>query len=45
MEKTILPSTPFKIYSEFNKNVYVPSKPKRIISATRCWEYFAKDYF
>jgi len=39
-----LPSTPFKIYTEFNKNVYVPKKPQGVISATRGWEYFAKDY-
>jgi len=38
------PSTSFKIYSEFNKNVYVPMKPQGIISATRRLEYFAKDY-
>jgi len=38
------PSTPFKICAEINKNVYVPMKPKRIISATRRWEYFGKDY-
>jgi len=37
-------STPFKMYTEFNKNVYVPNKPKRKISASRRWAYFAKDY-
>jgi len=42
--KNKFPSTPFKIYSEFNKIVDVPMKPKRIISATRRWEYFAKEY-
>jgi len=24
--------------------VHVPKKPQRVISATRGWEYFAKDY-
>ena len=39
-----LPSTPFKIHTEFNKNVHAPMKPQLVISATRGWEYFAKDY-
>jgi len=39
-----LPSTPFKIYIEFSKNVYVPMKLQRIVSETRRWEYFVKDY-
>ena len=39
-----LPSTPFKIDTEFSKNVHVPMKPQRVISATRGWEYTAKDY-
>jgi len=26
------------------KNVHVPMKPQRLISATTGWEYFAKDY-
>jgi len=39
-----LPSTPFEIYTEFKKNVHVPMKPQRLISATTGWEYFAKDY-
>jgi len=41
-----LPSTPFKIYSLLNsiKNVHVPMKLQRVISATRGWEYFAQDY-
>ena len=39
-----LPSTPFKIYAEFNKNVYAPMKPQHVISAARGWEYFANDY-
>jgi len=26
------------------KNVHVPMRPQRVISATRGWEYFAKDY-
>ena len=42
MEKTICPLP--CIYTEFNKYVYVPMKPQSIISATRGWEYFAKDY-
>ena len=40
-----LPSTPFKILLNSIKNVHVPMKPQRVISATRGWEYFAKDYF
>ena len=39
-----LPSTPLKIYTEFNKNVHVPKKPQRVIYATTGWEYFAKEY-
>ena len=39
-----LPSTLFKIYTEFNKNVHVAKKPQRVISAAIGWEYFAKDY-
>ena len=39
-----LPSTPFKIHTEFNKNVHAPMKLQLVISATRGWEYFAKDY-
>jgi len=43
-----LPSTLFKIFTAFNKNIVgVPVKPQRIISATlatRRKEYFAKDY-
>ena len=46
MEKTIcplgLPRLKFKLNSI--KNVHVPIKPQRIISATRWWECFAKDY-
>jgi len=26
------------------KNVHVPMKPQRIISARRDWQYFARDY-
>jgi len=40
-----LSSTPFKIYTEFYENVHVPMKLQRVISVTRGWEYFAKDYF
>jgi len=43
-----LPSTPFEMYTDFNKNVHVPIKPQRVglglISATTDWEYYAKDY-
>ena len=39
-----LPSPLFKIYIEFNKNMYLPLKLQRIISARKGWEYFAKDY-
>jgi len=46
MEKTIchldLPSLKFILNSV--KNVYVPMKRQLIISATRGWVYFAKDY-
>ena len=42
--ETNLPSTPLKIYSEFNKNVHAPMTPQRVISATRGREYFSKDY-
>jgi len=38
----------FAFYSVENsysiKNVHVPMKPQRVISATRGWEYFAKYY-
>ena len=39
-----LPSTPFKFILNSMKNVHVPNKPQRVISATRGWEYFAMDY-
>ena len=39
-----LPSTPLKIFTENQKKVHMPKKPQRVISATRGWEYFAKDY-
>jgi len=39
-----LPSTQFKIYTEFNKKCACTMKLQRVISATTGWEYFAKDY-
>jgi len=44
LEKTICPLP--RLISILNsiKNVHVPMKPQPIISATRGWEYFAKDY-
>jgi len=39
-----LPSTPLKFILNSTKNVHVPVKPQSAISATRGWEYFAKDY-
>jgi len=44
MEKTICPLPHLKFYAEFNKTVHVPMKPQHVISATRGWEFFAKDY-
>jgi len=46
MEETICPLYLLRLKFILNsvKNVYVPMKPQRIISATRRWEYFAKDY-
>jgi len=43
-EKNKLSTTPFKLYTEFNKNVRAPMKPQRVISASRGWEYLAKNY-
>ena len=44
MQKTICP-LPHLIYILNSiKYVHVPKKPQRVISATRSWEYFAKDY-
>jgi len=42
--ENILPSTRLKFILNSIKNVHVPKKPQRVISATRSWEYFAKDY-
>jgi len=44
MEKTIFPLLRLKFTVNSIKNVHVPIKPKHIITATRGWEYFAKDY-
>jgi len=44
MEKTICPLPPIKFILNSIKNVHVPKKPQRVISVTRGWEYFAKDY-
>jgi len=40
------PSTPFKIYADFNKKyvLYKPMKSQRVISAKTGCEHFAKDY-
>jgi len=39
-----LPSTHLKFILNSIENVHMPMKPQRVISATRGWEYFAKDY-
>ena len=44
MEKTICFLHRLKFVLNSTKNVHVPKKPQRVISATRGWEYFAKDY-
>jgi len=44
MEKTICPLPHLKFMLNSIKNVHVPMKPQRLISATRGWEYFGKDY-
>jgi len=44
LEKTICPLPRLKFILNSTKNVHVPMKPQRVISATRGWEYFAKDY-
>jgi len=38
------PSTRLKFVLNSIKNVHAPMKPQRVISASRGWEYFAKDY-
>ena len=44
MQKTICPLPHLKFILNSIKNVHVPKKPQRVISATSGWEYFAKDY-
>jgi len=44
MEKTICPLPRFKFMLNSIKNVLAPMTPQRVISATRGWEYFAKNY-
>ena len=44
MDKTISPLPRLKFILNSIKNMHVPKKPQRIISTTRRWEYFAKDY-
>ena len=44
MEKTICPLARLKFILNSIKNVHAPMKPQRVISATRGWEYFAKEY-
>jgi len=44
MEKTISPLPRLKFILNSIKNVHVPKKPQRVISATGGWKYFAKDY-
>ena len=45
MEKTICPLPRLKFILNSMKYVHVPVKPQSVISATRGWEYIAKDYF
>jgi len=44
MEKTICALPRLKFTLNSMKNVHAPKKQQRVISATRGWEYFAKDY-
>jgi len=44
MKKTICSLPRLKFILNSIKNVHVPKKPQRVISARRGWEYFAKDY-
>ena len=44
MEKTIYLLPRLKFILNSIKNVHVPKKPQHVISATRGWQYFAKDY-
>jgi len=43
-EKTICLLPRLKFIPNSIKDVHVPIKLQRVISATRGWEYFAKDY-
>ena len=43
MEKTICPLSRLEFILNSMKNVHVPKKPQRVISATIVWEYFAED--
>ena len=43
-EKTICPLVRLKFVLNSIKNVHAAMTPQRVISATRGWEYFAKDY-
>jgi len=45
MEKTICPQPRLKFVLNLIKNVNVPMKPQRVISAMTGWEYFGKDCF
>ena len=44
MVKTICHLPRLKFILNSIKNVHAPMKSQRVISATRGWEYFAKDY-
>jgi len=44
MDKTICPQPRLKFILNSIKKVHAPMTPQRGISATRGWEYFAKDY-
>jgi len=44
LEKTICPPPCLKFILNSIKNVHIPKKPRRVISVTKGWEYFAKDY-
>jgi len=44
MEKTICPLPRLKCVLNSIKNVHAPMKLQHVISATRRWAYFAKDF-
>jgi len=44
LEKTICPLPHLKFILNSIKNVHAPMNLQRVISATRGWEYVAKDY-